>query len=453
MREVLWDSLVEGLQSGKCVLVLGPDVPALRRSGAAAAPGAADDLAQDSARDAFCNKLAAEMRAEGLTVADKALFGVAQQYEDAPVFQDVKLKNIAAKFFRELPLTPGPLHAELARMPFALVLTTCHDTLFQKALALADKPATTYAYHYRGEPRDIQELEAAPDCDRPTVYHLFGNSDNPDSLVLTENDLLDFINNLISARPQLPDSLKSQLRDKTFLFVGFGIRHWYIRFLLKLLMRALGLSTGAVALESLGDLGDHEREQTVLFYKRGARGTRLEVVESDALAFLGEFNERMQRSGGFLGLSQRRVRRAKVFISYERRDDLLAQRVFAALQTEQLEAALDHQFLSAGDNWNLAIEDRVRNCDYFVVLHSDNLVTKLDGYVNKEINIALDKAKYKQAAVKFIAPLLTGGMTAEAGLGALRDFHQHKVGNASEAEDLAAFVKDLTRDFQRRMKT
>ena len=126
----------------------------------------------------------------------------------------------------------------------------------------------------------------------------------------------------------------------------------------------------------------------MLFYKRGARGTRLEVVESDALAFLGEFNERMQRSGGFLGLSQRRVRRAKVFISYERRDDLLAQRVFAALQTEQLEAALDHQFLSAGDNWNLAIEDRVRNCDYFVVLHSDNLVTKLDGYVNKEINIA-----------------------------------------------------------------
>ena len=97
MREVLWDSLVEGLQSGKCVLVLGPDVPALRRSSGPAAPGAADDLAQDSARDAFCHKLTAEMRAEGLTVADKALFGVAQQYEDAPVFQDVKLKNIAAK--------------------------------------------------------------------------------------------------------------------------------------------------------------------------------------------------------------------------------------------------------------------------------------------------------------------------------------------------------------------
>ena len=442
MREVLWNSLVEGLQSGKCVLVLGPDIAAAGTVAPAGAPPA-------SARDAFCDNLAAQLREENIAVGEMALFGVAQQYEDTPAFQSVKLKNIAAKFFRELALAPGALHAELARVPFPLVMTTCHDGLFQKALASADKPAATYAYHYRGEPRDIRELEEPPACDRPVVYHLFGNSANPDSLVLTENDLLDFFRNLISARPKLPDSLKSHLRDKTFLFVGFGIRHWYIRFLLKLLIRALDLSAGAVALESLGEMDPREREQTVLFYRRG---TRVEVVEIDALTFVREINERLQKSGGFLGQTQRRIRRAQIFISYERSDGAVAERVHRALSGDLFEPTLDSHFLSGGDDWNQALEDRIRGCDYFVVLNSESLAAKRIGYVNKEIDLALDQDRYAQKGVRFVMPLGIGGTSPENGLPELRRFQQHAVRAGSEAEDLAAFATLLSRDFQVRMR-
>ena len=439
MREVLWNSLVEGLQSGKCVLVLGPDIPAASGAGQPAA----------SARDAFCEYLAAQLREEGLAVAEPALFGLAQQYEDTPAFQTVKLKNIAAKFFRELPLGPGALHAALAGLPFPLVLTTCHDGLLQKALAARDKPAVTYAYHYRGEPRDILELAEAPECDRPAVYHLFGNSANPDSLVLTENDLLDFIRNLISARPKLPDSLKSQLRDKTFLFVGFGIRHWTIRFLLKLLIRALDLSSGAVALESFGEMDPREREQTVLFYRRG---TRVEVVDPDALGFIGELSERLQKSGGFLGPSQRRVRRAQVFVSYERADGAQAEQVWRALSTDRLEPTLDTQLLTAGTDWNQTLEDRIRGCDYFVVLNSDSLAAKRIGYVNKEIDLALDQERYVQKGVRFVVPVCIGGLAPENGVPELRRFQQHAVRPGSEADDLAALATLLSRDFQVRLR-
>lgn len=443
MREMLWNSLVEGLQSGKCVLVLGPDTPAVDGSAASAGKPPV------SARDAFCEYLAAQLREEGLAVGDSALFGIAQQYEDTPAFQSVKLKNIAAKFFRELALAPGALHTELARVPFPLVLTTCHDSLFQKALALAGNLPAVYSYHYRGEPRDIRELDEAPTCDRPVVYHLFGNSTNPDSLVLTENDLLDFFRNLISARPKLPDSLKSHLRDKTFLFVGFGIRHWYIRFLLKMLIRALDLSAGAVALESLGEMDPREREQTVLFYRRG---TRVEVVEIDALAFVHELNERLQKSGGFLGQTQRRIRRAQIFISYERSDGTLAERVYQALSTDLFEPTLDSHFLTGGDEWNQALEDRIRNCDYFVVLNSASLAAKRIGYVNKEIDLALDQDRYAQKGIKFVMPLCIGGTSPENGLPELRRFHQHTVHPHNEAEDLAAFATLLSRDFQIRMR-
>jgi hypothetical protein len=142
---------------------------------------------------------------------------------------------------------------------------------------------------------------------------LYGGFDRPDSLVLTENDLLEFITGVISGRPKLPDSLKSLLRNNTFLFVGFGIQHWYVRVLLRLLIRAMGISSSAFALESMIELDTKERQQTVLFYKRGT--PRIEVLDMDGLEFAQELSKRLSNEGGYLGTSPQRIKRAQVFIS------------------------------------------------------------------------------------------------------------------------------------------
>ncbi|HAO20607.1 MAG TPA: hypothetical protein DCQ37_09125, partial [Desulfobacteraceae bacterium] len=59
----------------------------------------------------------------------------------------------------------------------------------------------------------------------------------PESLVMTENDLLDFLVSVISKAPGLPASITSELNstDKNFLFLGFGFKHWYLRILLHVL--------------------------------------------------------------------------------------------------------------------------------------------------------------------------------------------------------------------------
>ena len=267
--------------------------------------------------------------------------------------------------------------------------------------------------------------------------------------MLTENDLLDFVIHVIAGRPKLPDSLRSALSNKTFLFFGFGIRHWYLRVLLKLMVRSLELSGASVALESLGGLAASEKEQTVLFYKRG---TRIEVVDMDGSEFVTELLSRLENAGGFLGATHRPVRRAQVFVSYERSDSDIANRLYEALPKEQFDVWLDTAMLQGGEDWNTALEEKLRSSDYFLVLNSENLREKHIGYVNKEIEIAIDRQKYVAPGLKFIIPLLLDTGVAETGRPDLKRFQQLPLRKESFSSDVELITKTMFRDFQLRMR-
>lgn len=441
MKDVIWSSLISSLQSGQCVLVLGPDIEAEPMDN----PNA--DIENTSLRDVFCQYLAKQLEDENQKIGEMVLFAVAQQFYDSPALSTVNLKNIAAQFFRDARYRPGPQHHQLAQCPFSIVLTTCHDDLFNKALIENNKKPSKYWYHYRGEPRDNKELDGIPDHKNPALYHLFGALDEPNSLVLTENDLLDFVIHVISSRPKLPDSLRSALRNKTFLFFGFGIRHWYLRVLLKLIVHSLEFSGGSVALESLSALNATEKEQTVLFYKRGSR---IEVVDMDGHTFTNELLERLERAGGYHGASTRSTRRVQVFISYERSDSDLAKNLYDHLPKEQFDVCLDTQFLEGGDNWNSKLEDQIKSCDYFLILNSNNLKTKQVGYVNKELVLALDQQKYHQSWMTFIIPLLVDGMSANDGNPDLKPFNQLPLRIDTLSSDIELIAKKMSRDFQLR---
>jgi hypothetical protein len=443
MKDLQWASLVESVRTGSCVLVIGPDVPAVPRE-----PGPTGAQEQISVREAFCQFLTSQLEEENLRVDEKAMFALAQMYEDFPTL--VNLKNVAASFFRNAKYDPSPFHLTLADCPFSLILTTCHDDLFERALFARKKTPSKYRYHYRGEPRDNIELDSRPSPEFPALYHLYGAFDRPDSLVLTENDLLEFITNIISGRPKLPDSLKSLLRNNTFLFVGFGIQHWYVRVLLKLLIRAMGISSGAFALESLRELDSKERQQTVLFYRRGT--PRIDVVDIDAFEFAKELLERLNKEGGYLGAGPQRVKRAQVFISYERSDSEIARRLFDALPRDRFEPCLDTDFLEGGQDWNQELEDRIRSSDYFLVLNSQALADKKVGYVNKELAIALDMQRYRQQGTGFIIPLQVEGIAAESGQPDLKRFQQIPLRHGLFDDDVGQIVKTIFRDHQLRTR-
>ena len=178
MRDVIWSSLITSLQSGKCVLVLGPDIIADPRQVETAATAKSK-----SVRDAFCEYLARQLEEENQKIAEPVYSQSPSNIEDLTAFATVNLKNIAAGFFRDSGFMPGPLHRtrplpiqsyfdDLPRQPFSPKPKT-PDT----------KSPSRYWYHYRGEPRDNRELDMTLSPDTPAIYHLFGTFDEPNSLV------------------------------------------------------------------------------------------------------------------------------------------------------------------------------------------------------------------------------------------------------------------------------
>jgi hypothetical protein len=362
MKERYWTNLVTSLRYGQCVLLLGPEIPAKPASATDPSP-AAKDL---SYTEALTRRLASELEEDSRHVTGSTPAGVAQQFEDAQGFGPNTMRALAAQFYTSGAYRPSDVHRSLALLPFTLIMTTCHDDLITDALRESGKRPLVCKYHLRGDKHDNPEFTPSETPNEPVVYHLFGSAREPHSLVLSENDVLDFLIAVVSDRSPLPNSLSRMLKrtDQSYLFVGFGIKQLHLRVLLKVLVRAFGLhgTSGAVATESLRGLSEADREETILFYQRG-RGTRVEIEDAEIRAFLAELTRRLEAAGGVVTQAPPPGPRPHVFISYAREDSDLAYRVCHALQAANFEPWLDKESIEGGDIWDRRIRDQLEATD------------------------------------------------------------------------------------------
>ncbi len=79
----------------------------------------------------------------------------------------------------------------------------------------------------------------------------------------------------------------------------------------------------------------------------------------------------------------------KVFISYAREDQDVAERIYTDLKESGIQVWIDKHSLLPGQNWKLEIEKAIRESTYFLALLSFNSLSK-KGYVQKELRKALD---------------------------------------------------------------
>ena len=132
----------------------------------------------------------------------------------------------------------------LAETPFPLYLTTDPSDLLAEALARAGRTPEVgmcpwnddLAYRHK-----IDDTPAArPTVAAPFVYHLFGRLRDPESLVLTEDNYLDFLMGITSYRTLIPDFVIGQLAQSALLFLGFRLDEWDFRVLFRSLMNQGG---------------------------------------------------------------------------------------------------------------------------------------------------------------------------------------------------------------------
>jgi len=253
-----WSTLLSNIAKGKCTPLMGSGVTA----GLLPTPA---DLAQ---------QLAAE---HNYPFPDKGnLLRVAQFVgtEDRELPRQEIIRKLVIGFKRSIGLKAGPagseislcetieaakwpngsqelfeseIHQQLADLKLPLYVTTNFDNFMALALRAKGRVPRREKVNWQGKvsseaSRPHYDLKLPPSREEPVVLHLFGTDDDPLSMVLTEDDYLDYLVRI--ARDHeflLPTSVQKALASTTLLFLGYRLEDLDLKVILRGLLPNLDL--------------------------------------------------------------------------------------------------------------------------------------------------------------------------------------------------------------------
>ncbi|MGF7236414.1 MAG: SIR2 family NAD-dependent protein deacylase [Frankia sp.] len=225
-----WALLVDQLKNGDCTPLVGPWVSGER--------------APTHVRDAY-----AAPRGPSFLNRDESGGDVTY-----PTIADRRSPFLRERIAHDLLAVPPPdfndprePHALLASLPLPVYLTTNFDGFLVTALHNAGRAAARdvcpwYPGAIRPGPDDSAYL--FPTSDEPLVYHLHGSIEDPRSLVVTEEDHLEFLLGLAMDRGSddqriIPTRVLPALTTRPLLFMGYDLSDWTFRFLFHGLLRTV----------------------------------------------------------------------------------------------------------------------------------------------------------------------------------------------------------------------
>jgi hypothetical protein len=191
---------------------------------------------------------------------------------------------------QERQRNPADPYRILADLPLPVYVTTNAASLLSDALRAAGKDPVVEICRWNEDLetlRSIFEDEPGyqPSPERPLVFHLFGTFDEPDSLVLTEDDYFDFLIGVSQNRDLVPIVVRQALADTALLFLGFRLDDWAFRVVFRTLMSQQGRSRRTRYTHIAGQLMPQENE--VLEPERAIRYLETYFSDSDISIYWG----------------------------------------------------------------------------------------------------------------------------------------------------------------------
>lgn len=190
-------------------------------------------------------------------------------------------------------------HAVLAELPLPIYMTTNYDDFMVRALRARGKEATRDICRWNRNPAVAGEPSVlgdgfVPTPETPVVYHLHGHFGVPESLVLTEDDYLDFLVAVSQDAKLLPHEIQKAVAGSTLLFVGYRLADWNFRVVHRGLV--IAGEEGLRRLSVTVQLRPAERAQAYLAEYFRAMSVR--VYWGTASEFMAELRERWRAFDG-----------------------------------------------------------------------------------------------------------------------------------------------------------
>jgi hypothetical protein len=186
-------------------------------------------------------------------------------------FDEINFMNFSARLgYPKFNQQMDPLLV-LAEFPLPVYLTTSYHNFLEVALERVGKrPRTEICYWHKGLERipSVLDTDYQPSVEEPLVYHLHGADTHPGSMVLTEDDYMEFLvavsQNVGREADPVPRRIRQAMADSSLVLLGYNLRNWDFRVLFWGLIKPRPLQQTSVSIQIEPDEFEKEYLQKYL---------------------------------------------------------------------------------------------------------------------------------------------------------------------------------------------
>ena len=172
------------------------------------------------------------------------------EYGDIADLMRKKIESFSRSARRlDFPRFPNELNDPLrmlAKLPLKIYITTSPYRFVEQALEAENKHPRTQVLLMTGGEKDVPselmpDSRYEPTAGQPAVYHLFGLEDFPQTLVLSEDDFMNFLINMVedsnTQSLKVPARLRGGISESRLLLLGYRVKDWEFRVLFRFLQK------------------------------------------------------------------------------------------------------------------------------------------------------------------------------------------------------------------------
>ncbi|SFK35135.1 TIR domain-containing protein [Nitrosomonas aestuarii] len=243
------------------------------------------------------------------------------------------------------------------------------------------------------------------------LLYLFGKARAGPMFAVHDEDLLEYVHNIIARGSHVPVKFLDELQQRSLLLIGCNFPEWLSRFFLRLTKQGRLLDTQRKR-EWLIENNCLDKN-LVYFLESYSTGTKL-ISDISPTAFISELHQRwLARNKAVEHASSSKTgtvpRGALFFVSYCRgTDSLSATTLMESLQSQGVssnEIWFDKNSIEPGNDLRNRILEGIQTCRYFIPLISKNADSLDEKYFRREWHEAIERSKAIQGRT-FIFPII-----------------------------------------------
>jgi hypothetical protein len=187
----------------------------------------------------------------------------------------------------------GEIHHQLADLELPLYVTTNIDNFMTLALRAKSGKARREVIPWRDPAIERRDLNPPASPDDPVVLHLFGTDEDLLSMVLTEDDHLDYMARISHDYEYfLPVSVNEQLASTTLLFLGYRLEDLDFKIIMRGLLTHLDLQRWNmlhVAVQLEANQRDEAKEKEVIdYFQKYFADARIDIYWGNTHQFMSD---------------------------------------------------------------------------------------------------------------------------------------------------------------------